>query len=172
MEEKPIVGVIMGSDSDLPVMQEAVKIVESFGVACKPRILSAHRTSDAVRSYAKSASKQGIWIIIAAAGGAAHLAGMAASWTHLPVIGVPIESKFLKGMDSLFSTVQMPLGVPVATVAINGAGNAGLLAIRMLAMSDERLAKKLRKYQRELGESVEKKDAKLVRLGPVAYLDS
>ena len=121
--------------------------------------------------YARSASERGIRIIIAGAGGAAHLPGMVASLTHLPVIGVPIQSKTLNGLDSLLSIAQMPPGVPVATMAINGAQNAGLLAIRILALSDEELAEKLRKYQRELKESVEKKDAELERLGPAVYLD-
>ncbi|MEO1242029.1 MAG: 5-(carboxyamino)imidazole ribonucleotide mutase [Pseudomonadota bacterium] len=142
---EPVVGVIMGSRSDWPVMSRAAEILDALGVAHETRIVSAHRTPDRLYEYAKSAKSRGLKAIIAGAGGAAHLPGMAASMTPLPVIGVPVESKALKGMDSLLSIVQMPAGVPVATVAIGeaGAANAGLLAASMLAAHDEALATRL-----------------------------
>ncbi len=139
MKEKiaPLVGIIMGSDSDWPTMEAAYKVCLEFKVPCEVRVISAHRTPDDMARYAKSAHKRGLRVIIAGAGGAAHLPGMVASHTPLPVIGVPVESKSLKGLDSLLSIVQMPPGIPVATVAIGGAKNAGLLAIAILGANDE-----------------------------------
>ncbi len=136
------VGVIMGSNSDYDVMSAAVETLESFGVEFEKRVVSAHRTPDLLVEYAKSARERGIGVIIAGAGGAAHLPGMVASMTPLPVVGVPVKSRALNGLDSLLSIVQMPAGVPVATTAINGAKNAALIAISILALSDEELAAK------------------------------
>ena len=137
----------MGSDSDLLVMNEAVKVLEAFGVAYEVEIVSAHRTPEYMFSYSKSASERGLKVIIAGAGGSAHLPGMCASLTHLPVIGVPVRSKHMMGIDSLLSIVQMPPGVPVATVGIGDAQSAGLLAIEILAVSNETVAKQLRDYK-------------------------
>ncbi|RJR15808.1 5-(carboxyamino)imidazole ribonucleotide mutase [Candidatus Microgenomates bacterium] len=168
--KKPLIGIIMGSDSDLPVMRAAADVCEEFGVPFEITILSAHRTSDQTIAYAKSAQKRGLQIIIAGAGGAAHLAGVVAGVTPLPVIGVPIESKSLKGLDSLLATVQMPPGVPVATVAINGAKNAGLLAIKMLALSDEALDTKVVDYMQNQAEKVLAKAKKLEKVGYKKYI--
>lgn len=142
----PSVGIIMGSRSDLEVMKEAKDILDEFSVDSEIKIVSAHRTPQYMYEYAKSASSRGIKVIIAGAGGSAHLPGMTASLTTLPVIGVPILTKSLKGMDSLLSIVQMPYGIPVATVAINGSKNAALLAIRILAVSDSVLSDKLKLF--------------------------
>lgn len=141
----PVVGIIMGSQSDWPVMQEAARMLEAMGVAHEARIVSAHRTPDRLAEYAKSAKGRGLKVIIAGAGGAAHLPGMAASMTPLPVLGVPVQSKALKGLDSLLSIVQMPKGVPVGTLAIGeaGAANAGLLAASIIALEDAGVAAKL-----------------------------
>jgi phosphoribosylaminoimidazole carboxylase PurE protein len=160
MAKIPKVAIIMGSDSDLPTMNEAVKVLAEYGVGCNVRILSAHRSPDDTAKFAKAAKAKGFSVIIAGAGGAAHLAGVAASHTTLPVIGVPMETKELKGIDSLLSTVQMPSGVPVATVAIGktGAKNAGILALQILAVADKRIAKKLENLKRALVESVRNKD--------------
>ena len=144
------IGVIMGSKSDLPTMNECVNILKDFGVEHEIKIVSAHRTPDLMFDYAKKAKKRGLEVIVAGAGGAAHLPGMVASLTDLPVIGVPIESKTLKGIDSLLSIVQMPGGVPVATVAIGGAKNAALLAVKILALKDERLAEKIVEYRKNM----------------------
>ncbi|MGL4357607.1 5-(carboxyamino)imidazole ribonucleotide mutase [Cetobacterium sp.] len=144
------IGVIMGSKSDLPTMNECVNILKEFGVEHEVKVVSAHRTPELMYTYAKEAKSRGIEVIVAGAGGAAHLPGMVASLTDLPVIGVPIESKTLKGMDSLLSIVQMPGGVPVATVAIGGAKNAGLLAVKILAIKDNELAKKLTSYRENM----------------------
>ena len=162
MTKKPIVAILMGSDSDLPVMSEAAKIFNDNGVAYDMKILSAHRSPDDVAKFTKSARAKGFKIIIAGAGGAAHLAGVIASHTTLPVIGVPMETKELKGIDSLFSTVQMPSGVPVATVSIGKAGakNAGILALEILSLNDKRLEKGLTKFKRELAESIRNKNKK------------
>ena len=165
------VGIIMGSDSDLPVMAEAAKVLEEFGVKYELTIVSAHRTPDRMYDYAKTASQRGIKVIIAGAGGAAHLPGMTAAITTLPVIGVPVKTRALSGVDSLYSIVQMPGGIPVATVAINGAKNAGLLAVRMLAAFNEELADKLKAYMKELVESVLVKADKLENIGFEAYLN-
>jgi len=145
--KKPTVGIVMGSDSDLPVMNAAAETCREFGVACEIRIVSAHRTPDDMAQYGRTAVKRGLKVIIAGAGGAAHLPGMLASHTSLPVVGVPVESKHLKGLDSLLSIVQMPAGIPVATVAINNARNAGLLAVSILAVSNTVLRKKLDRFR-------------------------
>jgi phosphoribosylaminoimidazole carboxylase PurE protein len=157
---KAKVAVIMGSDSDLPTMNEAVKVLKEYGVGCEVRILSAHRSPDDTAKFAKSARSKGFSVIIAGAGGAAHLAGVVASHTTLPVIGVPMETKELKGIDSFLSTIQMPSGVPVATVAIGktGAKNAGILALEILGVTDRRTAKKLEKLREKLVENVRNKD--------------
>jgi len=155
---KPIVGLLMGSQSDWPVLQDVVKTLQKFDVSCEWRVLSAHRAPDLVRVYAQTAQSRGIRVIIAGAGAAAHLAGVIAAHTTLPVIGVPMESKSLKGLDSLLSTVQMPSGVPVATVAINGAVNAAILAVQCLALSDERLKRALDEHKRALKEKTVKAD--------------
>lgn len=151
------IGVVMGSQSDWPVMQHAVSILEQFGVICEAEVVSAHRTPDKLYQYAESARAEGVACIIAGAGGAAHLPGMLASKTTVPVLGVPVPSKHLKGMDSLLSIVQMPKGIPVATFAIGeaGAANAALYAIAMLAISDSTLADKLNDYRQQLIEQVE-----------------
>ncbi len=160
---KPLVGILMGSASDWPVMEQAAKVLERFGVPCDPHVLSAHRSPERVRAYASTAASRGLKVIIAGAGGAAHLAGVVAAHTTLPVIGVPIESKHLKGLDSLLATVQMPKGVPVATVAIDSAANAGILAVQCLALSDARLQRELSTYKKELAEGVRASDQKLPR---------
>ena len=152
----PLVGIIMGSQSDWPTLKAASEVLDALGVAHETRIVSAHRTPDRLYNYAKGAAGRGLKVIIAGAGGAAHLPGMAASMTTLPVLGVPIETKALKGMDSLLSIVQMPGGVPVATFAIgeSGAKNAGLHAAAILALSDEALARRLSDWRRKLTDSV------------------
>ena len=157
----PRVGVIMGSDSDLAVMQDAVEVLAEFGVAHEVRIVSAHRTPDVLVEYAGAAAGRGLEVIIAGAGGAAHLPGMAASMTPLPVIGVPVPLKQLDGLDSLLSIVQMPNGIPVATVAIGNARNAGLLAVRILGVHDKLLREKMERFQATLSETVKAKDAQL-----------
>lgn len=143
MEKRLKVGVIMGSSSDYEVMADAVRTLESFGVDFEKRIVSAHRTPDLLCDYARTARERGLGVIIAGAGGAAHLPGMVAAMTSLPVVGVPVKSRALNGLDSLLSIVQMPAGVPVATTAINGAKNAALLAVSILALQDETLAARL-----------------------------
>ena len=155
------VAVIMGSDSDLKVMQGAIDMLRQFEVPFAVRVISAHRTPEAARDFAASAIENGFGAIICGAGKAAHLAGAFAANTTLPVIGIPIKSSTLDGLDALLSTVQMPSGMPVATVAIDGAANAALLAVQMLALSDEGLAAKLTAYRRSLTEKVEKKDAEI-----------
>jgi 5-(carboxyamino)imidazole ribonucleotide mutase len=162
MSDKPV-AVIMGSDSDLPVVRETIDTLAELGIGCWVRVLSAHRTPDAVHEFAAGAKSRGVKVIIAAAGGAAHLAGVVASLTTLPVIGIPMESTALGGIDSLLSTVQMPAGVPVATVAIGKAGakNAAILALQILALADEKLAAKLDETKRSLVAKVEAKDAKV-----------
>ena len=155
------VGIIMGSDSDWPVMAEAAAALDEFGVAFEAHVVSAHRTPLDMAAYAQAAAERGLKVIIAGAGGAAHLPGMVASLTTLPVIGVPVPLKYLDGMDSLLSIVQMPAGVPVATVSIGGARNAGLLAVRILASADAQLAEAMRTFQGELAETARAKDAAL-----------
>lgn len=146
---KPLVAIVMGSQSDWPTMQRAAQALDALGVAYEARIVSAHRTPDRLAEFAKGAAEAGFKVIVAGAGGAAHLPGMVASMTHLPVLGVPVESKALKGQDSLLSIVQMPAGIPVGTLAIGEAGatNAGLLAAAILATSDEALAERLKAYR-------------------------
>ena len=160
-ESAPLVGVIMGSDSDWPTMQAAAEALEEFGVAFEVRVVSAHRTPDAMLEYARTAADRGLRVIIAGAGGAAHLPGMVASATVLPVIGVPVPLKYLDGMDSLLSIVQMPAGIPVATVSIGGARNAGLLAVRILGAALPELRVKMAAFQDGLRAMIERKDAAL-----------
>lgn len=146
----PLVGIIMGSDSDLPVMNDAAVILKEFGVPYEIKVVSAHRTPAVMAEYGTSAAERGLKVIIAGAGGAAHLPGMIAAYTTLPVIGVPVKGRSLDGLDSLLSIVQMPGGVPVAAVAINHAKNAGLLAVQILAAFDHELSKKLTKYKQKM----------------------
>jgi len=159
--DTPLVGIVMGSDSDLDVMKGAAQVLTEFGVAHELRIMSAHRPPDESHAWAAGAAARGTKVIIAGAGMAAHLAGAMAAATTLPVIGVPLASGPLQGADALFSTVQMPSGVPVATVAIGGAKNAAYLAVQILALSDARLADALTQHKHEMAESVKVKDAKL-----------
>jgi 5-(carboxyamino)imidazole ribonucleotide mutase len=167
----PAVAVIMGSDSDLPTMQPAVAVLERFGVSVEVRVLSAHRTPLEMVAFARGAAARGLKVIIAGAGGAAHLPGMVASLTTLPVIGVPVQSRALSGVDSLHSIVQMPAGIPVATVAIGGGLNAGLLALRILATADPALAEALGADAADLHDQVVAKDQRLQELGSAAYLE-
>ncbi len=150
---------VMGSDSDLPVVEKGVNIVKKFGVDVEVRVISAHRTPQAAEEFAKTAEERGVGVIIAAAGKAAHLGGVIAAYTTLPVIGLPIKSSTLDGLDSLLSIVQMPPGIPVATVAIDGAENAGILAVQMLALANPELKAKLQAYKVEMAEKVAAKDA-------------
>lgn len=163
------VGIIMGSDSDLPVLQEAAKILEEFNVPYEISIVSAHRTPEYMYRYATTAAGRGLQVIIAGAGGAAHLPGMTAALTPLPVIGVPVQSKTMSGTDSLYSIVQMPPGIPVATVAINGARNAGLLALKILALNDRAVATRLRTFRTRMQREVLKKSKRLGRIGYQNY---
>ena len=158
---EPIVGIVMGSDSDWPTMEPAASALDEFGVPYEAHVLSAHRTPRRMLDYATSAADRGLKVIIAGAGGAAHLPGMVAAATPLPVIGVPVPLKVLDGLDSLLSIVQMPAGVPVATVAVGGARNAGLLAVRILAASDEGLRARMQAFQESLAAMVLEKDAAL-----------
>jgi len=159
----PLVGIIMGSDSDLPIMEEAFQVLESFDVSYEARILSAHRSPQQTTEYAKKSVDRGLKVLIAGAGWAAHLAGVLASETILPVIGVPIASSPLQGLDALYSTVQMPPGVPVATMAIGkgGARNAALFAVQILALQDPAIAAKMRKHKEQMSEQISGKDKKL-----------
>lgn len=166
------VGIVMGSDSDMPVMAKAAEILEELGVSYEMTIISAHREPDVFFEYAKSAEKKGFQVIIAGAGMAAHLPGMCAAIFPLPVIGVPMHTTSLGGRDSLYSIVQMPSGIPVATVAINGGANAGLLAAKILATSDKELLEKLKAYSGKLREQVEAKDERLQEIGYRAYLNA
>ena len=159
--DTPKVAIIMGSDSDWPALQAAADACAEFGISCDVRVVSAHRTPMDMVRFAKSAHTRGVRVIIAGAGGAAHLPGMVASLTPLPVIGVPVESKSLKGLDSLLSIVQMPGGVPVATMAINGGRNAGLFAIRILGCGDAKLLKKITAFQTRLAAESKSKNRKL-----------
>jgi 5-(carboxyamino)imidazole ribonucleotide mutase len=165
-EGTPIVGIVMGSDSDLNVMRAAADTLRELGVPHEVRVVSAHRTPEAMIEYGKSAEARGLRVIIAGAGGAAHLPGMLASVTTLPVIGVPVPLQYLDGLDSLLSIVQMPAGIPVATVAVGNARNAGLLAARILGTSDDALRAKLAEAQRALVTLVEEKDANVRREFP------
>jgi 5-(carboxyamino)imidazole ribonucleotide mutase len=159
MEQKKKVAVIMGSDSDFPVVSAAVKKLKSFGIPVETRVISAHRTPSEAAAFASSAEQNGFGVIIAAAGMAAHLAGVLAAYTTLPVIGIPMKSSALEGLDALLATVQMPGGIPVATVAVNGADNAAILAAEILALSDAGLAEQLREMKKQMAEKVAAKDA-------------
>jgi 5-(carboxyamino)imidazole ribonucleotide mutase len=159
----PLVAVVMGSSSDLDVMQGALDVLAEFGVPYEVRVVSAHRTPDDMIAFGHAAAGRGLKVIIAGAGGAAHLPGMLAAVTPLPLIGVPVALSHLDGLDSLLSIVQMPRGVPVATVAVNGARNAGLLAIRILAIGDSGLAATMELFQRELAETARAQDAEVVK---------
>ncbi len=163
MPGKPLVAIVMGSDSDYPVMKESSRVLSDFGAPFEIKILSAHRTPDMASRFSKNARKNGLKVIIAGAGGAAHLAGVLASHTTLPVIGIPIETKYLKGVDSLFSTVQMPGGVPVSCMSIGkpGARNAALMALEILGVSDKKIQKKLEAFKRDMVKTVKKKDKDL-----------
>ncbi len=164
-----MVGIIMGSDSDLPVMKEAAEILESLGVKNEVTIISAHRTPDRMFNYAKEANNRGIEVIIAGAGGAAHLPGMVASLTHIPVIGVPIKTKSLDGIDSLLSIMQMPGGIPVATVAINNAKNAGILAAEILGIKYPEIGERIKSYKEKMRMEIEEKAKKLEEVGHERY---
>lgn len=163
------VGIVMGSDSDMPVMAKAADILEELGISYEMKIISAHREPDIFFEYAKSAEAKGFKVIIAGAGKAAHLPGMCAAIFPMPVIGIPMKTSDLGGVDSLYSIVQMPSGIPVATVAINGGQNAGILAAKILATSDEALLQRLKDYAEGLKESVQKKDARLQEVGYQNY---
>lgn len=160
----PKVAIIMGSDSDFETMKGCISKLKKFGVACDVHVMSAHRTPDAAAEFAKNAKENGYEVLIAAAGKAAHLGGVLAANSTLPIIGVPIKSSTMDGLDSLLSTVQMPSGIPVATVAINGSDNAGILAVQMLALKYPELADKLVDFKAEMAEGVVKKDAKIAKL--------
>ena len=167
----PLIGIIMGSDSDLPTMKAAIEICEQFEIAHEVAIVSAHRTPERMVEYAKTAHERGLKVIIAGAGGAAHLPGMVASLTPLPVIGVPVQTKALQGVDSLYSIVQMPAGIPVATVAIGNATNAGLLAVQILATHDPALLAQVQSYRHSLRDMVLAKQNRLAEIGHRSYLD-
>lgn len=170
MTRNSVIAIVMGSDSDLPTMQAAIALCEEFGVACEVAIVSAHRTPERMVEFAKQAHLRGLKVIIAGAGGAAHLPGMVAALTPLPVIGVPIASRHLQGVDSLYSILQMPAGIPVATVAIGNAKNAGLLAVQILAAHQPKLLAQVQQYRQVLAESVLEKQARLDQLGYQEYL--
>jgi 5-(carboxyamino)imidazole ribonucleotide mutase len=157
----PLVGIIMGSDSDLPIMEKAIPILKEFDISFEVRILSAHRTPEEHAKYAKTASERGLKVIIAAAGMAAHLPGVTAAQTVLPVIGVPMKSNFQDGMDSLLSIAQMPPGIPVATVTVGGSKNAAILAVQIIATGDQTLQNKFSEYKRKMGEDSMKKNENL-----------
>lgn len=163
------VGIVMGSDSDMPVMKKAAEVLDELGISFEMRIISAHREPQEFFEYASTAEERGYKVIIAGAGMAAHLPGMCAAIFPMPVIGIPMHTTSLGGKDSLYSIVQMPSGIPVATVAIGGGTNAGLLAAKMLAMSDEKLLEKLKAYSKKLEEAVKKKDKKLSETGYKNY---
>ena len=167
---QPLIGIIMGSDSDLPTMQGAIAVCEEFNISCEVAIVSAHRTPEKMVEYAQNAHQRGIKVIVAGAGGAAHLPGMVAALTPLPVIGVPVASRNLQGVDSLYSIVQMPAGIPVATVAIGNAKNAGLLAVQILASHQPELLEQVQQYRQQLTQSVIDKQARLEQLGYKEYL--
>ncbi len=163
-KDKPLVGIIMGSDSDLTVMKQAADVLDEFGIPYELKITSAHRTPDLMAQYSKNAYKRGIKVIIAGAGGAAHLPGMSAAYSPIPVIGVPVETKALEGLDSLLSIVQMPYGVPVATVAINNARNAALLAAQIIATSDEKILRKVIAFKEKIRDESKAKNLSLKKL--------
>ena len=166
----PLVAVVMGSDSDLRTLEPTIDILKKFEIPCEVRILSAHRTPLKMIDFAREAKQKGLKVIIAGAGGAAHLPGMIASITTLPVIGVPVKSKTLSGVDSMYSILQMPGGIPVATVAIEGGLNAGLLAAQIIGLTNEGIQKKVSQYRESLKEEVIKKDALLNKIGVKSYL--
>lgn len=165
------VGIVMGSDSDMPVMAKAAEILDKLKISYEMKIISAHREPDVFFEYANSAEEKGFKVIIAGAGMAAHLPGMCAAIFPMPVIGIPMHTTSLGGRDSLYSIVQMPSGIPVATVAINGGANAGILAAKILATSDSELLTRLKQYTKELKESVQKKDEKLQQIGYQKYME-
>ncbi|MFM7427588.1 MAG: 5-(carboxyamino)imidazole ribonucleotide mutase [Elainella sp.] len=167
----PVIGIIMGSDSDLPTLQKAISVCEDFNIPHEVAIVSAHRTPERMVDYAQQAHRRGLKVIIAGAGGAAHLPGMVASLTPLPVIGVPVPSRHLQGLDSLYSIVQMPAGIPVATVAIGNAQNAGLLAVQILASHQPELLERVQSYRQALQAMVLDKQAKLDQVGYRNYLE-
>lgn len=167
----PLVGIVMGSDSDLPVMKDTASVLDDFGIPYEVIISSAHRVPEKTASYARSAEKRGLSVIIAAAGVAAHLPGVIAALTPLPVIGVPIKSGALQGVDALYAIVQMPPGVPVATVAINGAKNAGILAAQIIGATKPEIRAKVEEYKEKLARQVEAKANKLQELGIAGYLE-
>lgn len=169
MKNRPQVGIVMGSDSDMPVMAKAADILEELGISYEMRIISAHREPDVFYEYARTAEEKGFRVIIAGAGMAAHLPGMCAAIFPMPVIGIPMHTSSLGGRDSLYSIVQMPSGIPVATVAINGGANAGLLAAKILATSDSGLLERLKEYSAKLKEQVTAKDARLQEKGYREY---
>ena len=169
MEKNIDVAIIMGSDSDLPIMADSAKFLESMGISYEMKILSVHRCPDEAISYAKSLKERNVKVIIAGAGGAAHLPGIFAAVNTCPVIGVPIHSKTLNGIDSLYSIVQMPSGIPVATVAINGAKNAAILAAQIIGISNENVRNKLTDFKASMKDRVMKKDARLQRVGYAEY---
>lgn len=170
LEKQPQIGIIMGSDSDLPTMEKAIAICENFEVNYEVAIVSAHRTPERMVKYAQTAHQKGLKVIIAGAGGAAHLPGMVASLTPLPVIGVPVATRNLQGIDSLYSIVQMPRGIPVATVAIGNAQNAGLLAMQILGSHQPEILAKVQQYRQSLEDMVLEKQAKLDEIGYKKYL--
>lgn len=161
----PKVAIVMGSKSDLPVVEETINVLKEFDIEVEARVMSAHRTPDEAASFAKQAKEKGFEVIIAAAGKAAHLPGVLAAYTTLPVVGLPIKSSTMDGLDSLLSIVQMPSGIPVATVAINGGKNAGLMAVEILAIKYEEVSNKLSEYRRSMAEDVRRQDEELQREG-------
>lgn len=169
--KKPLVGIIMGSDSDLKIMKETAVVLKKLGIEYEMTIISAHRTPERAEEYAKTAVQRGLKVIIAGAGKAAHLAGVIAAYTPLPIIGIPILTSSLGGADSLYSMVQMPSGVPVAVVALNGAKNAGILAAQMIGTGDEQIRDAVSQYKEEMKKSVNEKAAQLEEIGYSAYLD-
>jgi 5-(carboxyamino)imidazole ribonucleotide mutase len=165
------VGIVMGSDSDMPIMSKAAEVLEQLGIDYEMTIISAHREPDVFFEYAKGAEARGFKVIIAGAGKAAHLPGMCAALFPMPVIGIPMKTSDLGGVDSLYSIVQMPSGIPVATVAINGGANAGILAAKILATSDDEILERLKKYSEDLKDQVVEKDARLQEVGYKAYME-
>ena len=165
------VGIVMGSDSDMPIMAKAAEVLEQLGIDYEMTIISAHREPDVFFEYAKGAEARGFKVIIAGAGKAAHLPGMCAALFPMPVIGIPMKTSDLGGVDSLYSIVQMPSGIPVATVAINGGANAGILAAKILATSDDEILERLKKYSEDLKDQVVEKDARLQEVGYNAYME-
>ena len=171
MANKPLVGILMGSDSDLPIMQDAANVLEEFGIGSEVHTLSAHRTPEAVVEYVKKSEAAGYKAFICGAGGAAHLAGVVAAHTALPVIGVPIMNKTTAGVDALFATVQMPPGIPVATIAINGAKNAGILAAQIIGTGDPNILQNVRTFKEKMAKDITAKDSELQEKGFKKYLE-